>query len=59
MSLGLEVFHRLWEAGNALEVLREKVPPGSDAWIALTEMLQRIDQSIDELVKSPPLEDTP
>ena len=59
MSLGLEVFHRLCETGNALEVLREPMPPGSDAWCALTEFIQRIDQCIDVLVESAPLEDAP
>lgn len=57
MSLGLAVFHTLCEAGNALAAYREEVTlPGSDAWVALTEMLDTIDRCIDMLVESPALE---
>lgn len=56
MSLGLAVFDWLCTAGNAIDALRESVPPGSDTWTALTELLQAIDACIDRLVDSAPLE---
>jgi hypothetical protein len=55
--MGLVVFHTLCCAGNALDALREEVPPGSDTWTALTELLQLLDLMIDRLVESEPLEE--
>ena len=57
MSLGLEVFRVLCEAGNRLEALRDGTPPGSRPWCALTECLSSIDVLIDALVSSQGLED--
>lgn len=57
LSLGLAVFQRLCEAGNALDTLRETLCPGSDAWVALTELVHGVDAMIDWLVESPPLEE--
>lgn len=59
MSLGLATFHCLCDAGTVLEVLREHTPPGSDAWVALTELLLQVDRCIDMLVESPALEEHP
>ena len=56
MSLGLDVFRCLCDAGTALEALRETVSPGSGAWTALTELIQAIDGCVDALVFSPALE---
>lgn len=56
-SLGLAVFHHLCAAGNALEALRNTCSPGSDAWVALCELMHGVDTLIDTLVESPPLEE--
>ena len=57
MSLGLTIFHRLCDCGNALEELRDRLRPPSDAWIALTELLYGVDRLIDTLVTSDALEE--
>lgn len=54
--MGFVIFQTLCTAGNAIDALRESVPPGSDTWTALTELLQAIDACIDRLVDSAPLE---
>jgi hypothetical protein len=56
-SLGLESFHRLCDCGNALEALRDRLRPTSDAWLALTELLHGVDRLIDTLVASDALEE--
>ena len=56
-SLGLETFHRLCDCGNALEELRDRLRPTSDAWLALTELLHGVDRLIDTLVTSDALEE--
>jgi hypothetical protein len=56
-SLGLATFQRLCDCGNALEELRDRVRPTSDAWLALTELLYGVDRLIDTLVTSDALEE--
>ena len=57
MSLGLTVFHKLCDVGNALQGLRDQQPPGSDSWVGLAELVLQIDSMIDMLVDSEGLED--
>jgi hypothetical protein len=57
---GLLVFHALCDCGTTLAACRDDYPPGSDAWTALTCLVQTVDDLIDALVCGPALEeDTP
>ena len=54
--LGLAVFDVLCRCGNALDALREETRPGSEAWLALTCVVQAIDVLIDAVVDGPAIE---
>ena len=56
-STGLHLFTVLCDCGNAIAQRRECYDPGSDAWLALTELLQGLDALVDMLVLSAPLEE--
>ena len=51
-SLGLTLFHRLCELGNALEAIRDLYRPDSDDWLWHTEVLALLDTAVDMLVHS-------
>lgn len=51
MGAGLLLFQALCAAGNAVEDARDRFPPAGDAWTALTELLQSIDDLVDALVE--------
>ena len=52
MSVALELFGKLCDVGNALELLRDLCVPESDQWLWHTEVLGLLDESIDLLVHS-------
>lgn len=52
MSVSLALFDLLCEAANAIDSLRQECSPGSDAWCALTQLVQWVDGTIDQLVES-------
>jgi hypothetical protein len=52
MSLALHLFQSLCDVGNALEYYRDMHMPGSDQWVAMTEILGMVDESVDMLVCS-------
>ena len=56
MSLGLIVFQKLCDVGNALQCLRDQQTPGTDAWVGLEELVQGIDRLINQVVDSEGLE---
>ena len=56
-SLGLTLFKSLCEVGNALEYYRDSYPPGSDRWVAMTEILGWLDAAVDTLVDSRGIDD--
>lgn len=57
MSLALCLFQHLCAVGNALELLRETFAPASDPWLALTDILGALDETIDLLVHSDGLDE--
>lgn len=57
MSAPLVIFQALCEVGNALEWYRDSYPPGSDRWVAMTEILGWLDAAVDTLVHSGGLDD--
>lgn len=54
MSNALDLFQRLCEVGNALELLRDMYVPESDQWLWHTEVLGLLDAAIDTLVRRSP-----
>ena len=56
-SIGLHLFTVLCDCGNAIAQSRECYDPGSDTWLAITELLLGVDALVDKLVLSPALEE--
>ena len=56
-STGLDLFNALCDCGNAIAQSREFYDPGSQEWLAITELLLGVDALVDKLVLSPALEE--
>ena len=56
-SLGLTLFKKLCEVGNAVEWLRDTYDPSTDAWLFHTEALAMLDEVVDLLVDSTGIDD--
>lgn len=56
-SIGLMLFRKLCDVGNALELLRDMYAPASDQWVWHTELLGILDAAIDTLVDSTGIDD--
>lgn len=56
-STGLLVFEALCQAGDTIAAAREPYGPGTDAWCALTELLQGVDALIDQVVTADAIEE--
>jgi hypothetical protein len=61
MSLAYHLFTALCDVTTQFERRRERYDPGSDAWVALTQLVAWLDMWIDALVETDGLaeEDTP
>jgi hypothetical protein len=55
-AVSLTLFHALCEAGNAIQAQRDRFDPGTDAWLALTELLAGVDALVDLVVYSEAIE---